>query len=331
MKNILNLKHFLIFLLAIMQFLQQLQAQQSIAVNISPLTDTNCVAQWSHVTQRVWVKNTCGETVSEIAIIIDVFDINRTYSSIYHNIIQTILPNDSEYVDIQYYVPIDSFYYVNAKAYMISDSALVNDTDSIQECTGLDDLRLEPMEMEQIWDYEVDLSKNFQVKIWNTSPHITYTDVIIWAVITDKHGKTLQNTSDTIPKIDSLSNVSHIFTYTVPDELSFYIRTFLESKDNYPQNDTVLISCYIIISPSIKNIATIQNNIYYNSINQEIVIDEVLQNQSLTLVLYDMLGKMIISKTDVGNTVSIANLPNGVYVYRLLENKQVISKGKVVK
>ena len=72
------------------------------------------------------------------------------------------------------------------------------------------------------------------------------------------------------------------------------------------------------------------NKVYYNAVKQELVIDERLQNQSLTLELYDIQGKIIL-RTDANNPISIAHLSNGVYVYRLLENKQVIGKGKVVK
>ena len=70
--------------------------------------------------------------------------------------------------------------------------------------------------------------------------------------------------------------------------------------------------------------------VHYNVIGQEIVIEESLQNQSLILELYDILGRMLLKQTDA-NTVSIANLPNGVYVYRLLDNNKIISSGKVVK
>jgi hypothetical protein len=78
-------------------------------------------------------------------------------------------------------------------------------------------------------------------------------------------------------------------------------------------------------------IETIPTKVYYNTINQEIVIDEALQNQFLTLELYDIQGKMLLRKTNVGNSVSIAHLPQGVYVYRLMQENQVICRGKVLK
>jgi hypothetical protein len=73
------------------------------------------------------------------------------------------------------------------------------------------------------------------------------------------------------------------------------------------------------------------NKVYYDAIKQEIVIDEALQNQSLTLELYDIQGKILLRQTNISNSISIAYLPQGVYVYRLLQGNQVICRGKVLK
>jgi len=74
-----------------------------------------------------------------------------------------------------------------------------------------------------------------------------------------------------------------------------------------------------------------QNKVYYNSITQTIIIDEGLQNQSLTLVLYDIQGKILLREINVSNSINIAHLPQGVYVYRLLQDNQIIYRGKVLK
>jgi hypothetical protein len=81
-----------------------------------------------------------------------------------------------------------------------------------------------------------------------------------------------------------------------------------------------------IISPP-----KLENKVYYDATNQTIVIDEALQNQSLTLELYDIQGKVILRKTDVGNTISAVHLPAGMYLYRLLENSRTIYSGKILK
>jgi len=85
------------------------------------------------------------------------------------------------------------------------------------------------------------------------------------------------------------------------------------------------------VGTSIGSLSFDNNKVYYDAVTQVIVMDETLQNQSLTLELYDMQGKVLLRKTDAGNTVSVANLPNGVYLYRLLENNRVICSGKILK
>jgi len=118
-------------------------------------------------------------------------------------------------------------------------------------------------------------------------------------------------------KIDNdsifLSTIFHI--YSITDTLPKHIEV-CECKGKRKE---------VGISP----IESIPNKVYYNAVKQELVIEN-LQNQSLTLELYDIQGRIIL-RTDANNPISIAHLSNGVYVYRLLENKQVIGKGKVVK
>ena len=80
-----------------------------------------------------------------------------------------------------------------------------------------------------------------------------------------------------------------------------------------------------IVSPSKSD-----NKVYYDAKNQVIVIDKTLQKPSIKLELYDRQGKAMLKKTNA-DTVSIAHLPTGVYVYCLLENNQAIYSGKILK
>ncbi|MCL2327264.1 MAG: T9SS type A sorting domain-containing protein [Bacteroidetes bacterium] len=74
------------------------------------------------------------------------------------------------------------------------------------------------------------------------------------------------------------------------------------------------------------------NKVYFDATNQLIVLDETLQHQSLTLELIDMQGKEVLKKTNMNDSpISVANLPNGVYLYRLLQNGQAIYSGKILK
>jgi hypothetical protein len=85
------------------------------------------------------------------------------------------------------------------------------------------------------------------------------------------------------------------------------------------------------LSSNIKSSLLSKNIVYYDNTNQMIVINEDLQSQSLAFELIDMQGKVILQKTGINNSISIVNLPNGVYVYRLLEKDQIICWGKIIK
>jgi len=90
------------------------------------------------------------------------------------------------------------------------------------------------------------------------------------------------------------------------------------------------------IKKSTSNIETLSsgnNKVYFDPTNQLIVIDATLQNQYLTLELIDTQGKVILRKTGLSNKsfVNVANLLNGIYLYRLISGGTVISTGKVLK
>ena len=75
-----------------------------------------------------------------------------------------------------------------------------------------------------------------------------------------------------------------------------------------------------------------ENKVYFDAANQLIVIDETLKGQSVTFELTDVQGKIVFRKTNVDNGfISIADLPSGVYLYRLLQGNQTTFSGKIIK
>ena len=74
-----------------------------------------------------------------------------------------------------------------------------------------------------------------------------------------------------------------------------------------------------------------KNKIYYDAVNQAIIIDEKLQNQFLELELYNTQGQIMLKSNFNNNSVTISNLPNGMYLCRLLQNGQLIFVNKIIK
>ena len=109
----------------------------------------------------------------------------------------------------------------------------------------------------------------------------------------------------------------------------------ITTKQDINSNEYIELEIETIKKSTSSNIETLSsdnNKVYFNATNQTIIIDTTLQNQSLTLELIDTQGKVILRKADAGNNpINIANLQNGVYLYRLLQNNQVICSDKIVK
>jgi len=82
-----------------------------------------------------------------------------------------------------------------------------------------------------------------------------------------------------------------------------------------------------IVSPLEPN----KSKIYLDATKQVIVIDETLQNQSLTFELINMQGSTILKKSNLSESINIANLPSGIYLCRILQNGRIIYSDKIVK
>jgi hypothetical protein len=86
-------------------------------------------------------------------------------------------------------------------------------------------------------------------------------------------------------------------------------------------------------SSSIEPLLFNPNKVYYDATEQIVVIDETLQNQSLTFELVDAQGKRILQTkvNSTNNLIQIKQISNGVYFYYLLHNGQVVYSGKILK
>jgi len=84
-------------------------------------------------------------------------------------------------------------------------------------------------------------------------------------------------------------------------------------------------------SSGISSLGANKYKVYIDEKKQVIVLDETLQNQSLTFELINLQGNTIWKKTNTGESISIANLPSGIYLCRILQNGQVIYSDKIIK
>jgi len=118
--------------------------------------------------------------------------------------------------------------------------------------------------------------------------------------------------------------------YFIDDEVE--ITGTITTKQDINSNEYIELEIESTLS-NIETLSSDNNKVYFDATSQTIIIDATLQNQSLTLELIDTQGKVIFRKAGLSNksSVSVVNLLNGIYLYRLARNNVVIATGKILK
>lgn len=116
--------------------------------------------------------------------------------------------------------------------------------------------------------------------------------------------------------------------YFIDDEVE--ITGTITTKQDINSNEYIELE--IESTSNIETLSSDNNKVYFDATSQTIIIDATLQNQSLTLELIDTQGKVIFRKVGLSNksSVSVVNLLNGIYLYRLTRNKFVFATGKIL-
>ncbi len=206
---------------------------------------TNCLSKGTPTQQKVTVRNTGNMEISGIELRLDVMvSPQQTLAKS----VASLNPGDSTDILFDAYtVPDYADYQVQIIGYMDCDSVLVNSSTSVEECVDMDDLAITQILSPDPLDGGIDQvgsTKEIEVSLMNTSDITSYRNVDITALIEDENGRILASHVDVISLVNSLeSNKVFKFNdkYTVPDEGVYYVRVFINSVDNYPQNDTALI------------------------------------------------------------------------------------------
>ena len=76
-----------------------------------------------------------------------------------------------------------------------------------------------------------------------------------------------------------------------------------------------------------------KNLIIHNPVKEIISLNKEMILHPCLFELFDLNGRILLQKTvnTNNNTVNIHHIQNGVYIYRLIKNKEVLYKGKVIK
>ncbi len=303
---------------------------------------TDCLAKGMEVQQKVTVKNTGNMEISGIELLLNVIASSQqtlTKSA------GSLNPGDStDLIFDGYTVPMDADYQVQIIGYMACDSALVNSSIPIAECVDMDDLAIAHFVKPQ--DGEIDtMGKSNEIAVYlkNFSDTKDYTNIVITASV-EVNGNEMASYKETVSKVGLLDSMLYTFTarYTVPNETEYDIKVFINSKDNYPLNDTLLLRREAIdgdvgVRVNESGIFTLKQNIPNPANNSTVIKYSIPVSGEVIFDIHSISGQLLYTKvlqTESGqHTIEIntSNCAAGIYFYSMEFNGQKISKRMSIK
>jgi hypothetical protein len=221
----------------------------ALSVQVGQITsgNANCLPGESFVWQEVTLTNTGNMDLSNIELIlqIDTGSLHQaSYVTIKEVCTDTIpVGNNVVYAFKTFYIaPWNAVYYAGITAYLLCDSALVNDRDEVVECVDINDLRIISIDNPSGANDTVGSSVHVTVTLNNLSDYSVFNNVPLTVRVTNSQGVEVAIFTEN-KTVGVLATVSHTFsgTYTVPNDSVYFVQVYLSSIDNYPNNDTVTV------------------------------------------------------------------------------------------
>lgn len=88
---------------------------------------------------------------------------------------------------------------------------------------------------------------------------------------------------------------------------------------------------FFIMPSSITNLNQENIKVYPNPTSEFLFFDFKDKNEAYSLVLYDLSGKIILKETIYNNSLNVAEVSSGVYLYYVYKKSELVAMGKVLK
>ncbi|MDR1182562.1 MAG: T9SS type A sorting domain-containing protein, partial [Bacteroidales bacterium] len=320
-----------------------LDISPALSVTINPITQAgSCSKIGSPVYQDIVIRNTGTVDLTGIELMLV---INGTYTT---EIVKEPVPIDLAVNESRnylfttpYIVPDGATYQVRINAYLGCDSAWVNRSDAVEECSDLHNLRIVSIDNPQEGQTNVSGSSHtITVSLENWDDVNSFDNVSIFAVIEDENGQVLTNRWGTIDRIEPSRTQPFTFTeaYTIPDE-TYIIRVYLANVDVYPEDDTLSVKCYtesVGIETLNGDIFTLNQNIP-NPANSSTRIDySIPEAGEVIFHVHSVSGQLLYSKTiEAANgkqslELNTSTFAAGIYFYSIEYKGQRLIKRMMI-
>jgi len=312
----------------------------ALAVTVLPITseNANCVKKGSQMQQSITVKNTGDMDISEISLILNVDDAVSSHQTIRKTVQVNLPPSaDTTITFDPYIVPSEEHYFVAATVYLTCDSALANHKSEIRECTDMEDLVLKLIRPEPNTTDAIGTSNEIQVLVKNAG-FSSYQNIIVTARIENTNGNLIDSIEfkEVISNIEFQDSAFHTFSkkYTVPNEFAYFIKVFINSQDNYPENDTVRVERHTSVGIIANNADefVLQQNIPNPAKNNTMIEYSIPTSGEIIFNVYTITGQLLYAKTIQSKSgkhsieLNTSNFAAGIYFYSMEYKGQKLVK-----
>jgi hypothetical protein len=291
---------------------------------------TNCLSGESSLWQEVIITNNGNMDLSNIGLILQI-DTGETGTPAYVIIRDTstdvILAGNSLTYTFKtpYPAPWNTHYYAGLTAYLLCDSSIANGRNEIMECVDTKDLRITNIDNPTGTRDVAGSTIQVRATINNRSDGYIFNTIPVTYLVTNSQGIQMATSTEN-QTIGTSATVSHTFddTYIVPNDSVYYLTIYVESRDNYPHNDTVIMrreTDYTNIYSLSKGGFTLEQNIP-NPVKNTTRIDySIPEAGEIIFSVHNVTGQLLYSKTIEAEggkhslTFDTRTLSNGIYFY----------------
>jgi hypothetical protein len=320
-----------------------------LSVSVYPESSpTNCLTGALVVNPTITLYNTGNMDLSGIDLILQV-DTGENNPAVYtlfkETYTSTILAGDTAIYmfNSSYSVPWNARYDVRTYVYLSCDSALLNSTNMEQECVDIKDLRIISIDNPSVTVTKDAVGSSIPVTVTlnNRSDGDIFTDIPVNVRITNSQG--IEQEAFMEPQtIGASATVSHAFTrtYTVPNDTVYYLSVFVNSQDNYRDNDTLTMKRYTesVGIETLKDVDgfTLSQNIPNPANNRTRIDYSIPEAGEVIFNVHSVSGQLLYSQTIEATNgkqsleLNTSSFAAGIYFYSIEYKGQRLVKRMIV-
>jgi hypothetical protein len=303
----------------------------ALSVQVQSESVSNCLTGELVVHPSVILNNTGNMDLYNINVILQI-DTGENNPAVYalfrETYTDTLLAGDNTtYIFTNSYtVPWNARYDVRAMVYLSCDSAMANATTMIPECVDTRDLRIISIDNPTGTTDNIGSSIQVRATLNNRSDGDIFNNIPVSFLVRNSQGVQITTFTENVT-IGTLETVRHNFTtsYTVPTDSVYYVTVYLNSQDNYRDNDTMTIrrETNVGIETLASNVFVLGQNIPNPAKSTTRIDYSIPESGEVIFHVQSVSGQLLYSKTVEAASgknsleLNTSTLAAGIYFYSI--------------